>query len=180
MQHTQSLCENNRFRYLYRRGKTASAPSLVVYASKNRLKTVSRLGITCSVKLGGAVQRNRMRRRIRECYRLCETQCKPGYDIVVVARAKVLRCPFSMLQKDMLALFAKLGLLAQNNEKSDTATDSVYRRHLSGLKRAPTCRFIPTCSQYAIEAIEKIRCLQGGRLGAVARFALQSFLQRGL
>ncbi len=125
MQHTQSLCENNRFRYLYRRGKTASAPSLVVYASKNRLKTVSRLGITCSVKLGGAVQRNRMRRRIRECYRLCETQCKPGYDIVVVARAKVLRCPFSMLQKDMLALFAKLGLLAQNNEKSDTATDSV-------------------------------------------------------
>ena len=125
MQHTQSLCENNRFRYLYRRGKTASAPSLVVYASKNRLKTVSRLGITCSVKLGGAVQRKRMRRRIRECYRLCETQCKPGYDIVVVARAKVLRCPFSMLQKDMLALFAKLGLLAQNNEKSDTATDSV-------------------------------------------------------
>ena len=126
MQHTQSLCENNRFRYLYRRGKTASAPSLVVYASKNRLKTVSRLGITCSVKLGGAVQRNRMRRRIREVLPpVLRPNARPGYDIVVVARARVLRCPFSMLQKDMLALFAKLGLLAQNNEKSDTATDSV-------------------------------------------------------
>ena len=99
MQHTQSLCENNRFRYLYRRGKTASAPSLVVYASKNRLKTVSRLGITCSVKLGGAVQRNRMRRRIRECYRLCETQCKPGYDIVGGGPGQSAAMPFFHVAK---------------------------------------------------------------------------------
>ncbi|HJA36795.1 MAG TPA: membrane protein insertion efficiency factor YidD [Firmicutes bacterium] len=39
-----------------------------------------------------------------------------------------------------------------------------YRRHLSGLKRAPTCRFIPTCSQYAIEAIEKYGVCKGGAL----------------
>ena len=117
MQHTQSLCENNRFRYLYRRGKTASAPSLVVYASKNRLKTVSRLGITCSVKLGGAVQRNRMRRRIRECYRLCETQCKPGYDIVVVARYRILTGPYAEARRSFLQLTKKLGLLAPEEDR---------------------------------------------------------------
>ena len=39
-----------------------------------------------------------------------------------------------------------------------------YRRHLSGLKRAPTCRFIPTCSQYALEAIEKYGVCKGGAL----------------
>ena len=44
-----------------------------------------------------------------------------------------------------------------------------YRRHLSGLKRAPTCRFIPTCSQYAVEAIEKYGPLKGGFL-ALKRF----------
>ena len=39
-----------------------------------------------------------------------------------------------------------------------------YRRHLSGLKRAPTCRFIPTCSQYALEAVEKYGVWKGGWL----------------
>ena len=105
MQHTQSLCENNRFRALYARGKSAAAPSLVVYARKNRLK------ITCSVKLGGAVQRNRMRRRLREAYRLQESQFAPGYDIVIVARSRCMKCSFAALQRDMMELFSKLGLL---------------------------------------------------------------------
>ena len=99
MQHTQSLCENNRFRALYARGKSAAAPSLVVYARKNRLKTISRMGITCSVKLGGAVQRNRMRRRLREAYRLQESQFAPGYDIVIVARSRCMKCSFDALQR---------------------------------------------------------------------------------
>lgn len=111
MQHTQSLCENNRFRTLYARGKSAAAPSLVVYARKNRFKTISRMGITCSVKLGGAVQRNRMRRRIREAYRLQESQFAPGYDIVIVARSRCMKCSFAALQQDMMELFSKLGLL---------------------------------------------------------------------
>ena len=37
-----------------------------------------------------------------------------------------------------------------------------YRKYLSGLKRYSHCRFTPTCSQYAIEAIEKYGALKGG------------------
>ncbi|AWN22539.1 membrane protein insertion efficiency factor YidD [Deinococcus irradiatisoli] len=40
----------------------------------------------------------------------------------------------------------------------------VYQRRLSPLKAAPTCRFTPTCSQYAVEAIEKHGALKGGWL----------------
>ena len=39
-----------------------------------------------------------------------------------------------------------------------------YRAYLSGLKMAPTCKYIPTCSEYGIEAIEKYGALKGGLL----------------
>lgn len=39
-----------------------------------------------------------------------------------------------------------------------------YQRHLSGLKGAPTCIYYPTCSQYAIEALEKYGALKGSYL----------------
>ena len=39
-----------------------------------------------------------------------------------------------------------------------------YRKYLSGMKTIPTCKFIPTCSEYGIEAIEKYGALKGGLL----------------
>ncbi|MBB5235062.1 membrane protein insertion efficiency factor YidD [Deinococcus budaensis] len=41
-----------------------------------------------------------------------------------------------------------------------------YQRHLSPRKPAPTCRFTPTCSQYAVEAVERHGALKGGWLAA--------------
>ena len=39
-----------------------------------------------------------------------------------------------------------------------------YRAYVSGLKAAPTCKYIPTCSEYGIEAIEKYGAMKGGLL----------------
>ena len=39
-----------------------------------------------------------------------------------------------------------------------------YRKYLSGLKRNPTCIYVPTCSQYALEAVEKYGAVKGGLL----------------
>ena len=84
---------------------------MAVYARLNRLKTVRRMGITCSVKLGGAAQRNRMRRRLREAYRRDEGLLLIGYDIEMVARALCVKHPFWDCEEEMLGIFSKLGIL---------------------------------------------------------------------
>ena len=74
----------------------AVTASMVVYCRKNGLDH-HRLGFTVSTKLGGAVVRNRARRRLREVCRLSAGCIQPGYDLVVVARGRVLSAPFSQL-----------------------------------------------------------------------------------
>ena len=54
-----------RIRRIYARGSRRSSPQLVIYCQRNR-RGLSRLGVSVSTKLGGAVVRNRVRRRIRE------------------------------------------------------------------------------------------------------------------
>ncbi|MDR2591139.1 MAG: ribonuclease P protein component, partial [Oscillospiraceae bacterium] len=90
MNFTTSLKRNHEFKRLYSKGKSAASKYAVVYCNKN-YRTVdnlskNRLGVTVSTKLGGAVQRNRIRRRLKEIYRINEHLFVSGYDIVIVAR----------------------------------------------------------------------------------------------
>lgn len=109
MKHTVSMKENHLFRRLYAKGQNASSPALAVYVRPNRLNR-SRLGITVGAKVGKAVRRNRVRRRIREAYRIHETGMLPGYDIVVAARVKAAFTPYARLEKELLGLLEKLGV----------------------------------------------------------------------
>ena len=116
---TQSLNENHRFRALYGRGKNKAGKFMVVYVMKNRLGPVVRLGITVSKKLGHAVTRNRIRRRIREAYRLHEQEIKNGYDIVIVARHASETMLFTALTDEMKNLMTSLGVIANEKKKGD-------------------------------------------------------------
>ena len=87
MRNTVSLNRNADFRRLYAKGKAATGGLLAIYTRSNRpgrfangrpRPSVNRLGITVSAKLGGAVLRNRLRRRLRELYRLEEKNLKVG------------------------------------------------------------------------------------------------------
>ena len=109
MLHTVSLKENSVFRRLYRRGACAGNRFLVIYCRRNG-GTTSRLGLTVSPKLGHAVVRNRIRRRLREIYRAQEPTLKKGYDLVIVARHGAVEGSFSQLTRAFSALADKLGL----------------------------------------------------------------------
>jgi len=112
MQFSSALKLNHIFRRLYHTSGHADA-YLVLYARKNRTQS-NRVGITVSKKLGKAHVRNRVRRRLREVYRLNEAKFKPGWDIVVVARSKAVDAPFDKLTASYLALAAKAGILGED------------------------------------------------------------------
>ena len=113
MKFSCSLKLNHVFRRLY--GTTAHANScLVLYARRNRSAT-NRVGVTVSKKLGGAVVRNRVRRRLREVYRLHEAEFLPGWDIVVVARTKAIHAPFSRLESLYLDAARSAGCLLKSD-----------------------------------------------------------------
>ena len=71
MRFSRTLKENSLFRRLYAKGKSAADPQLVIYCRRNGSQE-NRIGFTVSKKLGHAVVRNRVRRRLREIYRLHE------------------------------------------------------------------------------------------------------------
>ena len=116
MKHTVTLKQNHEFRRLYGKGKSAVSPYFVIYCRKTR-RPVSRLGITTGVKLGNAVKRNRARRRIRELYRTHERMVSAGYDIVIVARTRVMFGQYAKLERSFCQLMKKLGLLLPNGDK---------------------------------------------------------------
>ena len=111
MKYTVSLKQNHEFRRLYNKGKSAVSPYFAVYCRQTR-RPYSRIGITTGVKLGKAVKRNFVRRRIRELYRTNEEKFLPGFDIVVVARTLAIYGRYADLERSFLQLMKKLGILA--------------------------------------------------------------------
>ena len=110
MQSTCSIKNNYEFRRLYSAGKSAATGHIALYCRRNRRGT-SQLGITVGSKVGKAVVRNRIRRRLKEIYRLHEPTLRRGFDIVVVARTRSREATYGQLEADFLRLADKLDLV---------------------------------------------------------------------
>jgi len=83
------------FKAVYARRQSVPHRLIVLYALKTDTNNV-RLGISVSKKVGNAVTRNRIKRWIKESFRLLSRPVKPGYDLVVVVR----RCAGALLRED--------------------------------------------------------------------------------
>lgn len=115
MKFTVTMKRNHEFQRLYHKGKSAASPYLALYCRKSR-RGQNRLGFTVGKKVGCAVKRNRVRRRLREIYRLHEGDFRRGYDIVVVARHRAAQAEYARLERELLRAAAELKLLAEEAE----------------------------------------------------------------
>jgi len=94
------------------------APGLILQAYERKPADACteglRLGLTASRRVGGAVERNRARRRLREAARLVLLgEAAVGYDLVLVARAETLRRPFAALVEDLRTALRRLGIVRE-------------------------------------------------------------------
>ena len=113
MEYSESLKKNQDFRQVYRRGTSAAERQFVMYVFKNGTDR-NRFGISVSKKVGNSVVRHRIRRLVREGYRLRETAFAKGFDIVVVARTAAAGCTQQEAQDSLLRLGKRLQICEEN------------------------------------------------------------------
>jgi ribonuclease P protein component len=97
------LVRRGDFDAVYRAGKRRSSSHFTVFFRANQLP-VSRFGFSIKKALGGAVVRNRIRRRMREMVRCHRTEIPVGWDIVIHPKSSVGRAEFAGLKADLLRL----------------------------------------------------------------------------
>jgi ribonuclease P protein component len=104
-----NIRKNSEFRAVYKRGKSFSNYLLVLYIYRNK-SDFNRIGVSVSKKVGKSVTRNRIKRLIKECYRLNCDHISKGYDLVFIARNPAKGKSYKEIEKSMMNLFNKAGL----------------------------------------------------------------------
>ena len=108
MRRLRSLSTSEQFTAVFRRGRAYSGGVVVVRVLPNGLDR-SRLGLVVGKKVGGAVERNRVKRRIRHI--VSGRALMPGWDVVVVARSGIHSAEFRDLERELDRLLDRAGII---------------------------------------------------------------------
>lgn len=106
------LRKNSQFRAVYKKGSSFSNRYLVLYKKRNG-ENINKLGISVSKKVGKAIIRNRVKRLIKESYRLNNSDLKQGYDLIFIARNPSKGKDYKTIEEAVKNLLKKAGLINQ-------------------------------------------------------------------
>ena len=107
----KSLKKQNDFKNVFNKGSVFGNKTFAFYFMKNELEE-NRIGIIISKKISKkAVVRNRLRRQIREAYRLNQELFKEGYDIILIGKQSLVNAAYTEIEKSLKHLFYKKNLM---------------------------------------------------------------------
>jgi ribonuclease P protein component len=109
MRRQYRLRRNSDFQQVRQNGKTYASPLMVLAFLRNELG-YSRFGFVVNKRLGHAVQRNKIKRRMREATRQRLVQIQPGFDLVFIARQPLREASYSEIEQMLDYLLKKTGL----------------------------------------------------------------------
>ncbi|PJF40640.1 MAG: ribonuclease P protein component [Chloroflexi bacterium] len=110
MQRKFRIHTSNQFQRVRHEGRSYHHDLMVLLVAPNRLP-FNRFGIITSRRVGKAVQRNRVRRLLREALRRLMIDMPSGYDIVVVAKSALVGQEFNTIVEVLRLLFRRAGLV---------------------------------------------------------------------
>ena len=109
------LTRSTDFKRVRRLGKSYAHPLIVLIALPNELDC-SRVGVVAGRSVGGAVQRNRAKRLIRAALQPYMTSIRPGWDLMLIARAAMREATFQQAQTALTDLLRRSRLLQGFND----------------------------------------------------------------
>ncbi len=117
MERRYRLKKNRAFQYVYRKGHSVACRNLVMLLAPGR---ELKIGFSVSKKTGNAVTRNRIKRRLRECFRPYLGDVKTGL-YVIVARPSAAEAAFDDLKRDVRYLLKKQDALRKPSGEGNRA-----------------------------------------------------------
>ena len=110
MQKQYRLTGSRSFDYLYKHGAVYKNSTLVLYVVKSKFAT-PKVGFSVGKKVGGSVQRNRTKRRLKEAFRREINRVASGHNYVIVARSGSAERSYDELREAMLSLLKQAKML---------------------------------------------------------------------